>query len=274
MDKHSSQVWLGKLQLNFSLKQGISVLTKCQHVGPFYVKKCFYPRNDDIPHVYLLHPPGGLVGGDKLILNVQLEPNSSALLTTPGASRFYRSNGLYAEQTNMFKLRKNTTLEWVPQSSIFFPKTKAKIHNTFILEEGARVIAFETLCFGYLSSHVLLYPEETDIYLNVIISNSVGLQDRFKVTELEYFEKLGGFFISAMLFAIPSDYEILKKVRTLIKPVRSSYIGGASLLDTILIVRLLGKDHQFIKQLIHRIWYIVRPAVIGKDVTIPRIWFT
>ncbi|WP_159715168.1 urease accessory protein UreD [Blochmannia endosymbiont of Camponotus nipponensis] len=266
--------WLGELELNFAVRKGRSVLTKCKHVGPFYVKKSFYSDNDNTPHVYLLHPPGGLVGGDKLMLDVQLESGSRALLTTPGAAKFYSSNGMCAVQKNTFKLEGNTAFEWVPQSSIFFPKTKAKVDTTFIIEQGSKVISFEMLHFGNVSLGADVYPEEVDICLNVFLYNSVGLQERLRINKLNCVIKLGGFQISALLFAIPSDEEILNKVRKLITSVKHFQIGGATLLDEILVVRLLGNDNQYLKSLLHCIWYTIRPVIIGREVTVPRIWST
>lgn len=124
-DKLLVDPWLGKLHLGFSLQNGRSVLTKCRHSGPFVVQRSFYAEEDKVtPHIYLLHPAGGLVGGDQLILDVQLEADSQALLTTAGASKFYRTNGLCALQKNTFRLENNAVLEWVPQNSIFFRNLK------------------------------------------------------------------------------------------------------------------------------------------------------
>ncbi|URJ24359.1 urease accessory protein UreD [Candidatus Blochmanniella camponoti] len=266
--------WLGELRLNFALRGGRSVLTKCKHVGPFYVKKVFYSEHDNTPHVYLLHPPGGLVGGDKLVLDVKLESGSRALLTTPGATKFYRSNGMYAEQKHTFRLECNTALEWVPQSSIFFPKSKVKIDTTFIIEQGSRIISFDMLCFGNLSLGTSNYPEEVDIHLKICLSDSIGLQERLRINELNCVMKLGGFRISALLFAVPSDEKILYEVRKLITSVKHFQVGGATLLDEILVVRLLGNDNQYLKKMLHHIWCTIRPFIIGRKAMLPRIWMT
>lgn len=267
--------WIGKLELNFALKQGRSILVKNNHFGPFLVQKCFYPKYENTtPHVYLIHPPGGLVGGDKLILNVQLEPGSTALLTTPGSSKFYSTNGLYAVQECVFTLKKNSILEWIPQSSIFYPKTKAKIKNIFILEEGAKIIFFEMLCFQNICVKNFDTPESVDIFLNFSLPQFIGLRDRFRVNTLDYFNTLNGFQISASFFAAPVDEVILKKVRKLVKSISGIQIGGATLLDTLLVVRLLGNDNYKLSQLLCSIWSITRFSIIGKKVIIPRIWLT
>lgn len=269
--------WLGKLKLNFALRQGRSVLIRHSHSGPFFVQKSFYPKNDHVtPHVYLLHPPGGLVGGDQLVLNTQLEPGSTALLTTPGASKFYRTNGMYALQEYVFKLQENAILEWIPQSSIFFPQTKAKIKTIFVLEQGARIIFFEILCFKNLYLQVYNKPEEVDIFVSISLPYSIGLKDRLRINALNCITKLNGFSISAAFFAVPADDMILRQIRKLIKPIQNvNQIGGVTLLDQeILIARFLGNDNQKLVALLHHIWSITRRRIIGKKAVIPRIWFT
>lgn len=274
-----NNTWLGELELRFSVQKGKSVLTKCRHSGPFVVQRSFYSEEDKItPHVYLLHLSGGLVGGDQLILDVQLETNSRALLTTSSASKFYRTNGLYASQKNVFKLANNAILEWVPQNIIFFPKSKAKINTTFILENGARIIAFEILCFKSVILNLDFSPEEINVFLNINLSNSVGLKERLQMNKLEdYIIKLGGFKMSALFFAAPSNEKMLRQIRKLLGRElvdNNSQIGGVTLLDELLIVRLLGNDNQSLKKMLYCIWSIVRPIIIGKNIVIPRIWST
>lgn len=268
--------WLGKLDLKFSLKNGRSVLTKNSHCGPFFVQKSFYSHDDDItPNIYLLHPPGGLVGGDHLILSVHLDPSSRALITTPSSTKFYRTNGKYALQENVFLLSNYSVLEWIPQSIIFFAKTKAKMSTIFKLSKGARMVSFEMLCLGNINVSPSMYPEEIDVFSNISLPCSVGLRDRLKINALNCLNKLSGFQIVASLFAVPADEILLKQVRELIKKsINNVQIGSATLLDELLVVRLLGNDNQRLKALLNYIWSVIRPKIIGKKVIIPRIWFT
>ncbi|ADV33909.1 urease accessory protein ureD [Candidatus Blochmanniella vafra str. BVAF] len=271
--------WLGKLELSFSLKKRRSVLVKNSHLGPFMVQKSFYPEDDEMtPHVYLLHPPGGMVGGDQLRLLVNLEPGSRALLTTPSFSKFYRTNGKVAYQENFFRIKSNAVLEWIPQGNIFLPKSKARIHTTFQLDKGACMISFEILCFGstnIIGVHEI--PKKIDVSLYICKFGCVGLRDRLRVSDQQencVNTQLGGFKISAFLFAIPANLMMLKQVQQLVRSIVDEQIGGATLLNTLLIVRLLGNDSHKLRKLLFRIWSIIRPVIIGKKAVIPRVWFT
>ena len=90
------------------------------------MQRPFYPEGAPC-HVYVLHPPGGIVAGDRLDLDIHLEPGSHALLTMPGASKFYRSIGPTARLTQRFHLAAGSTLEWLPQDSIFFSGARASL---------------------------------------------------------------------------------------------------------------------------------------------------
>ena len=85
--------WQAKLKLSFARRQHKTILTGKQHSGPLMVQKPFYPESNGCCHVYLIHPPGGIVGGDLISFSAYLDKDSHALITTPGATKFYRQFG-------------------------------------------------------------------------------------------------------------------------------------------------------------------------------------
>ena len=92
MSNTIQQGWIAKLELNFSVSRSKTFLSKRKHIGPLTVQQPFYPE-EGLCHLYLLHPPGGVVGGDQLSIVVKTDSDSGALITTPGATKIYRSNG-------------------------------------------------------------------------------------------------------------------------------------------------------------------------------------
>lgn len=128
--------WSAHLQLRFVQRDGVTRLGAWKHFGPLLVQRPFYPEGAPC-HVYVLHPPGGIVAGDRLELDIHLEPGSHALLTMPGASKFYRSIGPTARLTQRFHMATGSTLEWLPQDSIFFSGARASLASRFTLEPGA-----------------------------------------------------------------------------------------------------------------------------------------
>lgn len=123
MSDFSGKGWLAEIALRYEVKRGVTRLTEKRHIGPLMVQRPFYPEQG-IAHTYLLHPPGGVVGGDNLLINIDVQSQAHALLTTPGATKFYRSAGGVAHQIQTLKVAPNGFLEWLPQENIFFLKPK------------------------------------------------------------------------------------------------------------------------------------------------------
>src|SRR5258707_598215 len=116
-----SQVgWQADLDLSFARRGERTVLTRNQHWGPLQVQKALYPEGKDTCHIAILHPPGGVAAGDGLNIRASLKQQARALLTTPGATKWYRSEGSCASQQVHFSLGEDAVLEWLPRESIIF----------------------------------------------------------------------------------------------------------------------------------------------------------
>ena len=112
------------------------------------VQRPFYPEGPEVPHVYVLHPPGGLVGGDRLRLDVTIDARAHALITTPAATKIYRSAGPLASQKQRFEVGEGGALEWLPQETILHDGANADLTTRVSLAAGARFVGIDTLCFG------------------------------------------------------------------------------------------------------------------------------
>ncbi len=115
--------WQAMLELSLQKINGKTCLIPQQRLGPLTVQRPFYPEGE-VCHVYVLHPPGGVVGGDRLKLAINARPGSHGLITTPGASKFYRSAGKTAQLHQQFNVTENAILEFLPLESIYFPATE------------------------------------------------------------------------------------------------------------------------------------------------------
>ncbi|WP_296232925.1 urease accessory protein UreD [Pseudomonas sp. UBA4617] len=262
--------WSAYLQLRFVRRDTVTRLGAWRHSGPLLVQRPFYPEGAPC-HVYVLHPPGGIVGGDRLELDIQLEPGSHALLTMPGASKFYRSIGPTARLAQRFHLAAGSTLEWLPQDSIFFSGARASLDSRFILEPGARLLAWETLCLGRPVMSERFDQGAVDSRLHIELPDEVGLHERLRV-EGGRLEKLGGHPLLATFCAAPADQAVLGQVRPLLEQLGNP--AGATLLGSLLVIRLLDHDNQHLQRTLQRLWHVLRPAVLGLPACPPRIWAT
>jgi len=143
--------WHGELAIDYWL-EGDRTLAHDRHRGPLRVLQRLYPEGPGICHHVLVHPPGGLVGGDTLDISLQLGAGSHALLTTPGAARFYRSAGPAAAQQVSLRLAEGARLEWLPLETIAYRGCRARNGLRFDLAEGAEMMGWDLLALGLPAS--------------------------------------------------------------------------------------------------------------------------
>jgi urease accessory protein len=142
-----SEGWKGRLSLRYGLQQGRTVAHDA-HDGPLRVLKALYPEGERICHHVLVHPPGGIVGGDELHIDVQVQAGAQVLITTPGATRFYRSAGAAASQTVCLQVAENARMEWLPLETIAYPGCRAANRVQFELGPGAQCLGWDVLALG------------------------------------------------------------------------------------------------------------------------------
>ena len=139
--------WRGELHLRYH-RRGERTVAHDAHSGPLRVLQPLYPEGEGVCHHVLVHPPGGVVGGDELHVHVEAAAGSHALLTTPGATRFYRSEGALALQHTRLRLAEGARLEWLPMETIAYSGCQAANHVTAELAPGAELMGWDVLALG------------------------------------------------------------------------------------------------------------------------------
>ena len=143
--------WHGHLALNYRLA-GPRTVVHDRHRGPLRILQSLYPEGDAVCHNVLVHPPGGIVGGDVLHIEAALGESTHAVITTPGATRFYRSAGATAEQTLTARMAAGARLEWLPAETICHRAALADSRLRFELAPGAEMIGSDVLALGLPAS--------------------------------------------------------------------------------------------------------------------------
>ena len=139
--------WTASLDLQFERAKNRSIVSRCRHNGPLRVQKPFYPV-DGVCHVYLLHPPGGVVGGDELSVSVRAGEGSAALITTPGATRVYRSAGPLSTIKYQLNVEAGASLEWLPQDTILYGGSRLSQETEVRVESDSRFCGWEITSMG------------------------------------------------------------------------------------------------------------------------------
>lgn len=268
--------WKANLNLRFEQRGTRTVISRRQHEGPLVIQKPFYPEGNPC-HIYLLHPPGGLVGGDQLSLHVELAKNAHTLITTPGASKFYRSSGLPAVQHQQFHIHEDGLLEWLPQETILFDQANAHITTNVDLDQTAKFIGWEILCLGR--------PAGQQFFENGFVDQNLKLNVEGKPKIIERALIQGGADIMTAkwglanykavgtMLVLPADDDMLKQIRAEVTAYDNE-LFSVTIMDGILVCRYLGSQAEHIKRTFTKVWQIARPRMHNINACIPRIWNT
>jgi urease accessory protein len=143
--------WDAALDLGYARRGGRTVLAHRSSRGRA-VQKPLYPEGDAVCHTIVLHPPGGIAGGDRLAISLNLQAGANALFTTPGATKWYRSAILEAAQNVKITAGTGAVCEWLPQENIYFNAANAGNVIAVSLEPGAVFCGWDAMCLGRTAS--------------------------------------------------------------------------------------------------------------------------
>ncbi|HIQ15919.1 MAG TPA: urease accessory protein UreD [Leucothrix sp.] len=275
--------WKAELNLNFERTVHKTVLSSRSQSGPLTVQRPFYPE-DDVCHLYILHPPGGVVGGDELHINAELKNDASVLITTPGATKFYRSKeldegGKLAYQIQTLKIADGCALEWFPQENIFFDQTHTHLSTKVELNKSARFMGWEINCYGRPASKELFESGKVMTRLEVYRDGASLMLDRLLVDggqALQSPASLNGYPCFGTFISTNVTQALLDEARNSVAEYsRSSGLQiGLTLLDDLLVVRCLGQQAEQVSTTLKAVWSALRPEVMQRPVCLPRIWST
>lgn len=139
--------WQARLKVDYSVEDQRCV-ARHEHHGPLRILKSLYPEGDRVCHNILVHPPSGLVGGDELLIDINLQAGAHALVTTPGATRFYGSDAKTARQQVHARLADGACLEWLPLEALAYNGCQAHNQAVFHLDAGSRLMAWDVTALG------------------------------------------------------------------------------------------------------------------------------
>ncbi len=266
--------WKAKLELGFRQSGGRTILARRQHVGPLVVQRPFYPEGP-ICHVYLVHPPGGIVGGDAVSLQVEVEPEAHALLTTPAATRFYRA-GPHPRATLTQSLSVNAgALEWLPQETIVFDGARARSTTRVDLAGEARFLGWEIACLGRPANGETFDTGELQQDFLLYRDGEPLLLDRMRLSggsaALGAPWGLAGNQAMGTLLMYPARNLDLAALRELSQ---GDARHALSVVDEVLVCRALAAQAESLRLLFTAMWLKLRESLLGRVAVAPRIWAT
>ncbi len=273
--------WQAHLKLGFTQSGARTVLTERSHSGPLRIQKPLYPEGEAICHAIIVHPPGGIAGGDTLEIDVALAPNTRGLITTPGATKWYKAKDKSdATQRVQIHVAADAGLEWMPQESIVFNAAHASSETAITLDDNALYLGWEVLCFGRTASGETFDSGRYRQRMTIARGQRLLWNERGTLTAggrlMTAPIGLAGCSVAATLIAAGRDIPqaLLDAARAAV----ADHAGAARIALTrmphLLAARYLGYSSEEAKELFVLVWRVLRPALTGSPAMAPRLWAT
>jgi urease accessory protein len=272
--------WHARLSLDYQ-RQGDRTVLHHSHDGPLRIFKSLYPEGDAICHNVIVHPPGGLVGGDRLDIDVHVGAGAHALLSTPGATRFYASDEAFAGQHVRLQLDAGARLEWLPLEAIAYPGCRAENRWIATLADDAELMAWDVTALGLPGASQPFASGEFHQQLEI-----PGLwleQARIAASDQRLMDSplgLGGRrCLGTLVFATGTPLQrerreaLLDAARSALETAPAEVLAAATCPnERLLAVRAVAPLVEPLMACLQSVWAALRPAAWSLPGQAPRIW--
>jgi urease accessory protein len=272
--------WHASLQLDYTLESERSV-ARYLHQGPLRILQSLYPEGDAVCHNVLVHPPSGLVGGDTLDMQVTVGAGAHGLVTTPGATRFYRSDAGLATQQVHARVESGARLEWLPLEAIAYNGCDALNRAVFDLAPGAEMMTWDITALGLPAADLPFAQGTFRQHLEIpavwlergtlnandarLMDSPLGLAGQRCMATLV--------FAAGNAIAAERTERALACARDLLEasPLRLT-AGATSPHKQVIVLRVLAPVTEPAMQLLRQVWAAWRQEMWGLAGNVPRLW--
>jgi urease accessory protein len=272
--------WNATLALDYT-RNAEKTVAHFRHSGPLRILQSLYPEGDAICHNVIVHPPGGLVGGDTLDLKFTAGPGSHGLITTPGATRFYRSTGETALQRSELSLEAGARLEWLPLEAICYSGCLAENRLRMTLAPGAEMIGWDVTALGlpaanqpFVRGSFCQHIEVPGVWLerarlaandSLLLNSPLGLAGHRCLASL--------FFVAGSPLERHRRQQALDVARQVIEAhTLCATAGATSPNGQVVVVRVLAPLVEPAMTLLKQLWQAWRAHFWQQAASTPRIW--
>lgn len=266
--------WHAELELAYARFGDCTRPVQRRHLGPLRVQKHLYAEGPEVCQHIIVHPPGGIAGGDRLNISARVEADAWAQITSPGAAKWYRAAGPAYQQLDL-KVAAGATLEWLPQETIVYSAAQAELTTSIELEGDARLFYWDVVALGRPASGERFDLGHFQAHLDIRRDGRLLWHERQRITGndglLDSPIGLDGNPVFATLLVTGEiDAELLERCRSLGHAVR----GDLTQLPGLLVARCLASEALLARAWLIDLWRLLRPALLGREAVSPRIWST
>jgi urease accessory protein len=286
LESISAPSWLARLELDFNvasmqgddspMRGALRTNLTHQHLGPLRIQKALYPEGPGLCHAIIVHPPGGIAGGDRLELQLLSRVGSQALVTTPSAAKWYGTD-LSVPATQKVEMDLKGQLEWLPQETIIFDRARVTSELSINAAETGAMLGWDHLIFGRRASGETFTTGCFAQSLRVKLSEQLVWHDRLvlKGDDPLFSSPIGlrGHHTFATVWAILAEPQTWTEMLLETVRAQSPQVAWTVLHPRLLVGRLLVEPLQ-LKRLLEQAWGVLRPIVLNRSALPPRLWAT
>ena len=270
--------WHAQLELGYARFADTTRPVMRRHQGPLRVQKHLYGDGPEVCQHIIVHPPGGIAGGDRLDISASVGEQAWAQLTSPGAAKWYRASGP-AFQNIQLKVDAGATLEWLPQETIIYSGAQAELSTTIELQGDARLCYWDMVALGRPASGERFEQGHFQSQLSIRRDGQLLWHERQRIVGgdglLDSAIGLAGQPVFATLIISGEiDSELLERCRNLLNPSADNLRGDLSQLPGLLVARCLASEALHARAWLIELWRLLRPELLGREAVTPRIWNT
>jgi len=237
--------------------------------------------------VHLNNVSGGVLAGDRLVLDVEVAAGAAAQITTTGATRLYRHRAGVAdsEQRTRFSVGDGALLEYLPDAVIPYAGSRHLQRTEIRLGLGATLFWWEVLAPGRLASGERFAFERLRVQAEVDAGPRPVLREDFllepRQRELSATVRMFEYSHLASLCVVqegrpPAFWRTLEdRLNEVAREQTRTHFqqavwGASALASDGVVVRGLSGGGCFIHDALIEFWKTARKAVTGGDVVPPR----
>jgi len=288
----TKSAWFAYLLLEFEHTRVGTQLSRSKRIGPLSIQRAFYPEGKDCAHIYLLHPPAGIVSGDSLSVHIKNHDHAHSLVTTPGANRFYKARDDLnigdpkQEQNTTIELDNKAVCEHFPQETIIYSGACAFNTINISLKKHSVYLGWDISCLGLPHSGKPFSKGSFTQINKISCEGRIIYHDRLSLSAnssvFHHKAGLDGRSVYGTFLAYASKNQIsqaeleslITRLREVVCTENAQDKISISQLRQLLVIRYLGEHSEECKNLFLKLWQNIRPLYINKSATLPRIWFT